>query len=734
MRISRTVNPLANKSFPALQASFLLLAFLPLNALAQSSSTLSGLVLDPSGARIGHAAIHIVNTANSQSAWTLQTDRTGNFTATIPPGTYDLTITAPGFSPDTVQALVVADTPHPPLTIHLAIATEAEVVNVPTQNESSTSAADNKSAMIFDKERLNMLSDDNATMQQQLLALAGGDPSRTPDVYIDGFSGGRFPPKSQIREVRINQNPFSAQYPSYGSNRMEIFTKPGGDTYHGNLFAIGNDAPLNANTPYTEVAPPYYSYYLDGFVSGPLIDKRTSFFAGSTYHKMQNNSVVNAVDPATFGPLSESLSTPDNTQTYTARIDRQMSTNNTFTSRYEYRRETLTNGGIGSLVLPSEAVDSVNLSQTLQLGDTQILTPKIISESRFQYIRTRVEQQAENSAPTVIVQGSFNGGGSSIGNQHDNQDLYEFQEYLSFEQGKHFFRAGARYDLTREANHSTANYNGVYTFPDLLSYKLTLAGDTPAQIQAADPGVTTQFSLTAGQSDFVLTSGLLGAYVEDEWKLSKSITLNAGLRLESQSAIPDHADCAPRVAVAWAVGQGDKKPALFVLRAGFGIFYDRFTPSDIFTTVRQNGLSQQTVTVNNPGFFLPAQPPTVASLETGANASSPIPYRIDPHLRTRYDQDATVTVEHSLGNKGNLTATYWWARGPHQYLSQNINAPLPGTYNPADPASGIRPLGDTQNIYEFTSNGIAKGNLFLVFANLQASKRLSLFTAYFLQN
>jgi len=635
----------------------------------------------------------------------------------VPVGTFDVRVEATGFDPAERKDQSVSAGAQVVLNFRLAIATLTEQVDVPLETRSSTGAADNKSAMIFDGERLAELSDDNATMQQQLLALAGGDPAHAPDVYVDGFSGGNFPTKSSIREVRINQNPFSAQFPGYGFNRIEIFTKPGGDKWHGNLYAIGNDAPFNANNPYTSIEPPYYSYYLDGNLSGPLIDKKTSFFTGSTYHKMQNNSVVNAVDPVSLGALSEAVSTPDNTLTYTARIDRQMSLSNTLTGRYEYRRETLTNAGVGLLVLPSEGYDSTNTSQTLQLGDTQTVSPKVVSETRFQYIRTRAQQSAQNSSPTIVVEGSFNGGGSSVGSMHDNRDRYEFQEYLSVDWGKHFIRAGGQYDLLRDANESTANYNGTYIFPTLAAY----VTQTP-----------TQFSVTAGQAAAVLTSGWLGAYADDEWKVTKSITLNEGLRFESQSAIPDHADWAPRMGFAWAVGQHDKKPAVVVLRGGFGIFYERFSPSNILTSVRQNGVSQQTFLVNDPTFYPAVPPPGV--LQMGANAVPPTPYRISPNLHAEYDEDANFVVERTLGKMGSVTATYLWARGLHQYISKNINAPLPGTYNPSVPTSGVRPLGGTQNIYQFSSDGIAKGQLFFLSGNLRPTKALSFFTFYVFQN
>jgi hypothetical protein len=675
-------------------------------------------VVDPSGARVAHAPVHVATHDGSGLLRDVTTDTQGNFSLSLPPGVYEVSVLAKGFSPSEQDAVTLASGGKVTLKIQLAVAAQAEVVDVPSDARSSTDAADNKSALVFDADRLADLSDDNSTMQQQLLALAGGDPTHPPDVYVDGFSGGHFPPKSSIREVRINQNPYSAEYPGFGMNRMEIFTKPGGDKLHGGFYSNGNDSPWNSDNPYTGAEPPYFSYYLDGQLSGP-IGKKTSFFVGANQQDMHNNAVVNAIDPTSLGPLSEAISTPTISHGLSFRLDRQVTENNTLTARYAYDGSKLTNAGVGLLTLPSQAYDSTTTTQTLQVGDTQVITPKIVNETRFQYVRTRAQQDALNSSPSIIVQGSFNAGGSATGVSHDNQDHFEFQEYLSLSLGKHFVRTGGRYDLVRDANESTANYNGTYIFPTLAAYE----AKTPSQ-----------FSLTAGQASAVILNGWAGLFAEDEWKACKSLTVNYGVRFESQSAIPDHADWAPRLGFAWAVGQKDKKPALLVLRSGFGLFYDRFALGNLLTAVRQNGISQQTVTVTDPTFYLPATPPTVASLETGSNATAPTPYSVSPHLHAQYAMYTGLSAEHSFGHLGSVTVSYRMDRDVHRYLSRNVNAPLPGTYVFGDPTSGIYPLGTSQAVDQFASDGIGKYQVLTVNGNLRGGKRLMLWGFYIAEN
>ncbi len=686
---------------------------------------LSGTVSDPSGAKIHHARVHVESGSLERDT---ETDFTGGFSLPLPAGTYRVTIDADGFRSYSTNVTLSDRAGHASLTVRLQVAAKDEEITVPAENATSTAAADNGSALVFKGNQLKDFSDDDSTFQQEILAMAGGEGNKPPEILVNGFSNGRFPPKNTIREIRINQNPYSAEYDSPGFGRVEISTKPGTSQLHGELDSSGTDNVLNAQNPYTTVEPPYYTVNVNGNVSGSF-NKRTSFFVSGLVNDLQNNAIVDAIDPILLTPLSEAVRAPQVTQTYSGRIDHQVTTGNTFTGRYEYNELTFRNSGVGLLVLPSEGLNTTTTTNTLQLTDTQVVGSKIISEAHFQYIRTRLDQSPASGEATVVVQGVLNGGGNPAQSQTDNQDSYELQEFLTVEHGSHFLRIGGRYRGLRDANNTRSGYNGQFTFPDLATYQLALEGETPAQI-FTNLGETIQYNLTAGQSSAVVFMSDAGVFAEDEWKATRNFTLDYGFRFESQSGIADHVNPAPRVGFAWAAGKTAKRRALFVLRGGGGIFYDRFASSNILTAVRrQSGTQQAAYFVENPNFFSQYlnTPPPAASL----GAVPPTLYNIDPRLRTQYDTIGGVTVERRIGKMGTASVNYIFLKTNHLYLSRNINAPLPGTYNPADPGSGVRPLGGTQNIYQFSSGGVAVNHLIFANTNLQVSTRVSMFAAGF---
>ena len=281
-------------------------------------------------------------------------------------------------------------------------------------------------------------------------------------------------------------------------------------------------------------------------------------------------------------------------------------------------------------------------------------------------------------------------------------DSYELQNYLSIQAGKHYLSPGVRLRINRDANVSRAGYNGQFVFSSLSAYQplaqqlnTCIGNSAPSQLsQCVVPGVT-QFSITIGTPSAVINLVDVGAFFQDDWKIRPHFTLSYGLRYEAQNYISDKGDFAPRLGFSWGLGVKKDKPARFVLRGGSGVFYARFASANILQAQRQNGVMQQQ-TVISPG--------------AASSQSSPTTYQISPSYRSPYSIQNSIGIDHPLGGYGTLSLNYFYNRGVHTLVTRNINAPLPGTYNPSIPTSGTRPLGGTTNIDEYDSIGIYRTN------------------------
>lgn len=678
----------------------------PPPASGDATGTVRGQVTDPSGAVVANAIVAVIISGGTGQARSTTTSKTGGYEiGNLPPGKYTVTANAQGFSVFVQSDVDVPAGQTAQFNIALDINVKQEKVNVEGETpQLDTNPANNASAIVLSGKDLEALPDDPDELLSDLQALAG--PSAGPDggqLYIDGFTAGQLPPKSSIREIRINQNPFSAEYDKLGYGRIEIFTKPGTDKYHGQFQVVGNDSSFNSRNPFLGEAAqePYDSVIYNGNVGGP-INKKASFFLDVQRRNIDEIAVVNA--PA-IG-LTESVANPRTRTNIGPRIDYQVSKNNTLSARYQYYRDTWQNDGVGGFILPEAGYDSTETEHTVQITDSQVFGAKVINETRFQYLRDNNGQTPNSTTVGIDVLGAFTGGGSSEGTQVDHQDHYELQNYTSIAQGKHFIKFGGRLRDVHEVNTSSAGFNGTYTFSTLAEYNAL----TPTQlsINASPSGTVPTVSLS------VVDAGL---YVQDDWKIRSNLTLSGGLRFETQNAIHDHADWAPRLGFAWGVGGGGKGAPKAVLRGGFGIFYNRFTDSLLLNADRQNGIIQQQYVEDSPTYVLPPPVPT------GSSATQAI-YQISPTLHAPYIMQSAFSFEKQLTKIANVTLTYLNSRGVHQFLSLVTNAPLPGT-------PGF-PYTETPNpyIYQYASAGVFRQNQLIANFNVRAGSKLSLFGYY----
>ena len=365
----------------------LLLCCGPAVTAQQSSGTLRGQVADEFGGLIVGANVSVADP--NGVAKTATTDAEGNYAfPSLPPGRYTLTATAPGFAAYENAEVEVTAGQTVPQNITLSVALEQTEVTVEAESPISTEPENNAGALVLRGTDLEALPDDPDDLADALQALAGPSAGlEGGETYIDGFSGGQLPPKESIREIRINRNPFSAEYDRLGYGRIEVFTKPGTDKFRGQASFNFGDESLNSRHPLAPRRADYQSRRYGGNLSGPIKPGKASFFIDIERREIDDNDSINAIilDPQfNIVPFSQVVLTPSRRTEISPRLDYQINANNTLVARYSYTRSSAENSGVGDFNLLSRAFDTANREHTVRLTETAVISQKIINETRFQ--------------------------------------------------------------------------------------------------------------------------------------------------------------------------------------------------------------------------------------------------------------------------------------------------------------------------------------------------------------
>jgi len=675
--------------------SLLLLGALP--GLAQNrnaqESTLRLTVVDPSGAAIPQAQVQIVAAPAGVKKNGLKTNARGEAALNQAAlGTYRLRVSAPGFTPREIEHAFQSAGSNT-LEIRLEIAEVQEVLNVEQdKREANTDARGNAFSTVLTEEQIALLPDDPDEFEQAIRNMAG--PGAT--FRVNGFRGGKLPPKSQIREIRFRMNPYAAENHDPSMVGVDIFTKPGVADWHGSLNFGFRDESLNARNAFLPFRAPEQNRRFGFELSGPLWRKHTSLFLAADGVNAYDAQNILAALPA--GALADAVRRPQRTLNTTARVEHMLNKTHTLIGEYQRNARRQDNLGVGSFDLYERAYSSNSTEQLFRVGDSGMLGKKLFNELRFQYTRQSLALDSLSNAPTIQVLNAFTSGGAQVQSERRVGE-FDITDNVDFGFKKHAMRAGVQFEAGNYASDEARNLNGTFLFSSLAAY---LAGK---------PATYTQRS-GVGQLDF--NQYQVGWFWQDDWRVTKGFSLNFGVRHEWQTNLSDRNNFAPRFGFAWAPTRSGKT----TLRGGAGIFYDWFGTETLEQALRVNGLQQRDLIVQQPCYpnpFACGQPVTLppSRVQTEANLQMP------------YSAVLSFAVEQEVAKNMRLTTQYRFQRGIHQLRGRNINAPLLGLGRPDPTAGNITQIEASANsfshalIVNFNWGKIGK---FFVAGNYQLSK------------
>jgi hypothetical protein len=727
---------------------FLLLANLSVVAFAEDEAQggnieLHGIVTDEQNAFIVAAPVVLADTQGKQLA-TSTTDEKGRYKiGGLKPGLYILTVELDGFA-KFIQQIDLKRTLD--FNISLKIFLE-EKVEVQDNSTAATAEPDkNLSATILTPKELEALPDDPDELLETLKQMAG--PGGESSVYLNGFrENGRIPSKESIQQIKINSNPFSAEFSEQGNMRIEIITKPGSDTYHGSFRFNFNDDFLNARQATVPTKAPYQARNYSGSFTGPIIRNRWGFSLDLDRREQDDNGYVNAIifplDTLVLTPFSTTVLRPTRNTNFSLRSEYLVSKKHTIGLQYRYTENQIQNQGVGDFDLPERAATFFAKDNTLRFSLTTIASEHAVNEFRAQINRRSSGSKALNSAPAVIVSEAFNAGGNQGSLFSDNTtEGLEATNDVTYTRGKHTIKTGFRAEASKLNNLSQSNFGGTFTFgSDFVrdtqgnildasgkiirdpSGRVIDAAGVPVTISSLDlyrnvvtnvPGYRpSQFSINRGDPFIGFTQWEYGLYAQDDWRISQKFSLSYGIRQEFQTHLQDKINIAPRFGLAWVPDKAKKS----TIRAGGGIFYSRLDSGLTSNTIRSDGIHQQNLVITRPEFFT-----TIPSLLNGA-ATGRITTRVkDSDLKAPYQSLAQIGYERQLPWKLAGAITYTYSHGSNLLRSRNINAPV----------NGVKPQPDQGAILVYESTGESNRNQLAFNLRTSFSRKFSLFGNYVL--
>jgi hypothetical protein len=666
-------------------ATLFLIAFLTITLLAQpahgqsAGQSVTGTVLDATGAVLPTAQVELRTATGTVVASTVA-DGAGVFRLDrVAPGRYDVVVTFEGFQPTTVRVTVANRAPTP-LRVTLPLAAfnqEVTVGNV--AQEVKTDAASNLDTSGVDANAIENLpvfnQDILSTMSRFLDASAIGTNGTT--LIVNGVEMNSLTVSaSAIQQIKINQDPYSAEYPRPGRGRIEVVLKPGSQEYHGVANFLFRDSAFDAQNAFASVKPAEQRRVLEGFLGGPVgHSDKTSFALSLRAAADDVDAIVYAQGPTVA--IQQNVPAPYRNILAAGTINHQRGADTTMSLTLSYQDQTRHNQDVGGVTLPSAGTNWSFLEQSATYTQQTIFKPTLLNQFRFFYGQEFEPTTSISPLRKLIVLDAFTGGGAQA-DQLRTEHHFTLTEMLTWSAGRHSVKFGMNIpDWSRRRSDDNTNVGGTFYFSSLDAY---------------NAGLPYSFIQQTGNGHVAFLEKVVGFFVQDEIRVNQRLSAFLGLRYDWQNYFHDDNNVGPRGSLAYAATADGKT----VIRGGAGVFYDRTGPRPIQDLIRYNGEQQLKYVITDPGFPNPYPP-------GGLAAQPPSVVQLDPNVGLPLTLQYSVSLERQLAKATSASITYTGTRGFDQFLSRDVNAPPPPLYlTRPDPTRGV--------VREIESSGKLIGN------------------------
>ncbi|HTU45394.1 MAG TPA: TonB-dependent receptor [Bryobacteraceae bacterium] len=712
-------------------------------AFAQESinnASIAGRVTDPSGAAVQGATVTARSVDTNVSASAVS-DTDGRFRFPyLKVGPYEILIRKDGFA-DRTQRLTLTIGSAFDLSIPLSLASTQTTVNV-SEGAAVLESARSQIAGTVTRAEIAELPLNGRNFLDAALLVPGVSPTNTAanqifaetaavpgqgisigsqrnfsnSFIVDGLSDnddasgltGAFYGLDVVEELQVVTSGGQAEFGRALGGYVNVVTKSGTNTLHGDLYGYIRNGALNAANALSNTVLPMTQGQYGAGLGGPVVHDKTFYFANFE-QRLLNQSGLVTISPANVTAVNSRLAAvgypgppistgiypnPVHTINFLGKVDHRFGDKDQLSARYSlYHVSSVNSRGAGGLSAPTASANLDDTDQVVAISNIFTVSPRAVNETRGQFWNSSLSAPPSDLiGPAVSISGVASFGTLSGSPTGRKNKLGQVVDNFSYQAGAHALRAGVEYIYNDDTITYPRSYRGSYSFSSLANF---LSGTYN------NSGFTQTFNTNTVHQ----TNPNVGFYAQDEWKINSRLTLNLGVRYDLQflhTIETDKNNVSPRGGFAWTPFASRKT----VIRGGYGLFYDRVPLRALANallsannTINLAQLSQISISLSPTQAGAPIFPNILNSLTIPAgvlfNYST-----MQPNMQNAYSEQGNFEIEQQLGSKSTISAGYQHVRGLHLIVSVNQNVP---SCTAAGTNNGCRPNATIANDSQYSS-------------------------------